>query len=54
MGGDICEECHKEFKEGDEVTVIEPADASNRPTRMWHTACFEAGLTPLKDWPKSA
>lgn len=47
--GDACEECHKNFEEGDDVTFIEPADASNRPTRMWHTACFEKTLRPLKD-----
>lgn len=49
MDEDRCEECRKLFEEGDDVTFVEPADASNRPTRIWHTECLDRTIRPLKD-----
>jgi hypothetical protein len=43
-----CDDCKKQLVAGDKITH------THDMTRMWHTACFEANLTPCKDWPKSA
>lgn len=42
-----CEDCGEELKANDHVTHTLDM------TRIWHTRCFEASLTPFDEWPKS-
>jgi hypothetical protein len=48
LPGDKCEECCKPIEVGQEVTFTEDT------YRFWHTACFEASLTSLSEWPRDS
>ena len=48
---DFCEQCGDEIAAGDRMAFA-PSKTPGR-YRYWHEKCFDANLTPLKDWPKS-
>lgn len=47
---DYCERCEREIAVGDRIAFA-PSKEPGR-YRYWHEECFEAGCTPIKDWPK--